>query len=176
MQARATVPPFQIPQERHSATIAILPGYGRHEKVPLLKATATKDYLRVLYEAKNKHNQFSHSNRCSSPPNKSQVQASLLGTRQVLSQEEFHQTDQIHACSPCSSPSGLTCRYLYKRRLSSKSSWPHFPLMSSITWFFRNFFSSWTVCLRVTSGPKFWLHLSSSCSQSTASVAVKQCS
>lgn len=76
VQARATASPFQIPQERHS-TIAILPLYGRHEKVPLLKATVTKDYLQVLYEAKNNHNQFSHRDKCSSPPNKSQVQAPL---------------------------------------------------------------------------------------------------
>lgn len=100
MQAKLLFHPFRFPQGGgHSAQQPSFQVMEGKRKVPLLKATATKDYLRVLYEAISKHNQFSHSNRCSSPPNKSQVQASLLQGQGKFSQEEFHQTDQIHACS-----------------------------------------------------------------------------
>lgn len=140
------------------------------------KITATKDCCEMLYEAKKHYNPF-YYNPFSYPLNKPQ-EASLQGTRYTPSHEEVSRdSDQILSSFLYSSPWGFTgCHYLYKWPLSSKSSWPHFPLMSSITWFFRNFLSSWTVCLRVTSGPKFWLRLSSSCNQSTASAAVKQCS
>lgn len=64
--------------------------------------------------------------------------------------------------------------YLYNVLLSSRSSVPQRPFTSSITWFFRNFFRSCTVCCLVTSGPKLLLLRSSWCSQSTAAEAVKQ--
>lgn len=64
-------------------------------------------------------------------------------------------------------------QHLYRWPLSSKSSVPWRPLMSSMTWALRNFLSSCRVWYRVTSGPKLRLRLRSSCRYSTASDPVK---
>lgn len=158
----------------HSFRFSIFPGVqNTWTHVLFWKGTATKHSRGggAHYRPKNIAIGFIVTTHVALHSTNHKCEQHSTGQERLFHMRKFQDMDQMQS----SSPSASTCHpYLYKWRLSSKSSWPHFPLMSSITWFLRNFFSSCTVCLRVTSGPKFWLHLNSSCSQSTASAAVKQ--